>query len=131
MVYRILADVVVLVHLSFVVFAVLGGLLVLRWKRCLWMHLSAVAWAAAIEFGGWICPLTPLENWLRMRSGTPGYGVGFVEHYLLPVLYPASLTRGSQIALGVGVLLVNVAIYRWVWRRAGARPSLGKERGKL
>jgi hypothetical protein len=117
MVYRVLADVVVLVHLGFVLFAVLGGLMALRWKRCLWMHLPAVAWAAAIEFGGWICPLTPLENWLRMRSGMPGYDVGFVEHYLLPVLYPASLTRSVQIALGAGVLLVNVAIYRRVWRR--------------
>ena len=114
MIYRILADLTVVTHLGFVLFAVLGGLLVLRWPRAAWVHLPAVAWAALIEFAGWICPLTPLENWFRRQGGTAGYETGFVEHYLLPILYPSGLTRQVQIVLGLFVLLVNVGVYGWV-----------------
>ncbi|TLY26170.1 MAG: DUF2784 domain-containing protein [Nitrospirae bacterium] len=115
--YQIFADLVVILHLAFVVFVLFGGLLVLWWRRVAWIHLPAVAWGAAIEFGGWICPLTPLETWLRMQGGEGGYNSDFIEHYILPLLYPAGLTREEQIALGAVVLAVNLAIYGWVWRR--------------
>jgi hypothetical protein len=111
MAYRIAADLVVVVHLLFVGFVVGGGLLVWRWPELAWAHLPAAAWGALIEFAGWICPLTPLEKALRMRAGEVGYTGGFVEHYVLPVVYPADLTRGVQIVLGAGVILVNVVAY--------------------
>jgi len=116
MLYRILADVVVLVHLAFLLFAVFGGILVLLWKRCAWVHLPAVLWAALIEFMGWVCPLTPLENWFREKGGGSGYRAGFVEHHILPMLYPDSLTRPSQVALGVLVLCINLGVYGLVLR---------------
>ena len=117
MLYRSLADLVVIVHLAFVVFVLSGGLLALRWRRMVWLHLPAVAWGAAIEFGGWICPLTPLETWLRIQGGQSGYSSDFIEHYVLPLLYPAGLTREVQIVLGTVVLAVNLVIYGWIWRR--------------
>ena len=118
MLYRIVADLVVILHLAFVVFVLVGGALVLWWRRAVWLHLPAVAWGAAIEFGGWICPLTPLENWLRLQGGESRYSSDFIEHYVLPLLYPAGLTREVQVALGAIVLAVNLAIYGWVWRCA-------------
>ena len=115
---RILADVVVGLHLLFVVFVVGGGLLVLRWPKVAFVHLPAAVWGAAIEFAGWTCPLTPLENSLRRQAGESGYSTGFIEHYLLPILYPSALTRDIQLVLGVLVLAVNLAVYAWVvWRR--------------
>jgi uncharacterized protein DUF2784 len=116
--FRVLADVVVGLHLLFVLFVIAGGFLVLRWRRLMLLHLPAAAWGALIEFQGWICPLTPLENWLRRRSGQAGYGGGFVEHYFLPVLYPAGLTRGVQIVFGLLVLAINLGIY---WTVLGRR----------
>jgi hypothetical protein len=106
-----------MVHLAFVLFAVLGGFLVVRWKRCAWVHVPAFLWAAFIEFAGWVCPLTPLENWLRNRGGAMAYQAGFIEQYILPILYPATLTRHVQIALGLFVIAVNLGIYSWLWRR--------------
>jgi hypothetical protein len=123
--YRVLADIVFILHLSFVLFVVLGGLLVFKWKRCFWAHIPAVLWGALIEFEGWVCPLTPVENWLRERGGQGGYTAGFVEHYLLPVLYPTVLTRNLQVALGFLILLLNSGIYWWIWRR------YGKTQGKV
>ncbi len=117
MIFRLLADLTVLVHLAFVLFAVLGGTLVLRWRRVAWAHLPTVLWAALIEFVGWICPLTPLENWLRRQSGALGYSGGFIEHYVIPLLYPVGLTRQVQIVLGLLVLAINAGIYGWVLRR--------------
>lgn len=114
MVYGILADLVVLAHLAFILFAILGALLVLRWRRVIWLHIPAALWAVAIELGGWYCPLTPLENWLRVQDGTGGYRSGFVEHYILPLIYPASLTRELQFVLGALVLAINLAIYGWL-----------------
>jgi len=123
MVYRILADLVIVIHLAFVLFAVLGGFLVLKWKHCVWIHLPTVAWAALIEFASWVCPLTPLENWLNERGGEIVYRSGFVEHYILPLLYPTVLTRRLQITLGLSVLVLNLVIYGWVWCRiAKAEP---------
>ena len=116
MLYGVLADLVVIIHLAFVVFVLFGGLLVLQWRRVRWLHLPAVAWGAAVEFGGWICPLTPLEIWLRMQGGESGYSSDFIEHYILPLLYPADLTREVQIVLGAMVVAINLAIYGWVWR---------------
>ena len=114
MLYRIFADIVIVIHLAFVLFAVFGGLLVLRWKRWACLHVPTVLWAALIEFAGWACPLTPLENWLRERGGAIVYRSGFVEHYILPLLYPAVLTRRLQIVLGLFVLGINLGIYGWV-----------------
>ena len=114
--YGFLAGVVVLIHLLFVLFVVLGGLLVLRWPKAAYVHLPAAAWGAAIEFAGFICPLTPLENSLRRHAGASSYSTGFIEHYLLPVLYPSGLMRGTQVVLGMIVIAVNIAIYWWVGR---------------
>lgn len=117
MLYRFLADLVVALHFAFVLFVVLGGLFALRWPRAAWLHLPAAIWGAGIEFLAGVCPLTPLENRLRRLGGEAGYSGGFVEHYLLPVLYPAGLTREVQLALGTFVVALNVVIYAMVWRR--------------
>ena len=117
MLYNALADSVLVLHSSFVLFVLLGGFLVL-WKSSLaWYHIPAVIWAVCIEFFGWLCPLTPLENVLRGKGGAAGYDTGFVEHYIVPILYPASLTRQMQINLGIIVLSINVGIYLTVWTR--------------
>jgi len=117
MIYRALAGLVVALHMAFVLFAALGGFLALKWRRAAWFHIPAALWAALIEFAGWECPLTPLENWLRRLGGEAGYQTGFIEHYLIPVIYPASFTRGLHVALGFLVLGVNLAIYWTIWRR--------------
>ena len=114
--YQLLADLVVLVHVAFVVFAVLGGLLAARWRRLVWIHLLAVIWAVIVEFFGWVCPLTPLENWLRRRAGQAVYPSDFIAHYILPVLYPEELSREVQITLGAIVLLINLSVYTWIFR---------------
>lgn len=118
MTYRLLADIVVLAHFLFLIFVVGGGLIVARWPRVAWLHLPCVAWGTLVELAGWICPLTPLEVGLRRQAGDAGYSGGFIEHYIIPVLYPAGLTREIQIGLGVGLVLLNVALYAWTWRRA-------------
>ena len=118
MTYGLLADSLVLIHLGFVLFVVLGGLLVLRWPRLAWLHLPAAAWGAWIEVSGWICPLTPLENHLRRLAGEAGYRGGFIEHYLLHVLYPEGLTRQDQLVLSAIVVAVNLVAYGLLlWRR--------------
>lgn len=115
--YRLLADAVVVLHLGFVCFVVLGGLLALRWPRAVWVHLPAAVWGVWIEFTGRICPLTPLENWLRRQGGGAGYSASFVEHYVIPVLYPAALTRELQWVLGGLVITVNAVVYGVIlWR---------------
>lgn len=113
----LLADLVVVVHFAFVLFVVLGGLLVLRWPRLAYVHLPAAAWGVLIEFAGWTCPLTPLEQSLRQRAGGHGYSGSFIEHYLLPLLYPSALTRDIQLVLGSVALVVNLGIYAYVLRR--------------
>lgn len=119
--YGLLADLTVLLHAAFILFAVFGGLLAVRWPRIAWLHLPAVAWAAFIEFSGRICPLTPLENHYRELAGESGYTGGFIEHYILPVIYPAGLTRNIQLGLGLGVLVVNIVAYGIVVRRSVKR----------
>lgn len=123
-VYGVLADLVLLLHLAFVVFVAAGGLLLLRWPRVAWVHLPCAAWGAFVEFAGWICPLTPLENRVRLIAGEAGYEGGFIEHYVIPLLYPDELTRGVQVTLGLMVIAVNTAIYAWVWYRPGTPRGL-------
>jgi len=114
--YPLLADLVLIVHLAFVIFVLCGGLLVLRWRWIAWLHLPAAVWGAFVEFAGWICPLTPLENWLRAQGGETSYRSDFIAQYLLPVLYPGDLTRDLQLLLGTGVVVLNAAVYWWLWR---------------
>ncbi|OFW00495.1 MAG: hypothetical protein A3I61_04075 [Acidobacteria bacterium RIFCSPLOWO2_02_FULL_68_18] len=114
------AGLVVLIHLAFVVFAASGALLALRWPWMPWVHVPAVAWAAGIEFSGGICPLTPLENDLRARAGLDYFSGDFVARYLFPVLYPDGLTREAQVVGGAVVLMLNLALYGWLWRRRRA-----------
>ena len=116
--YRLLADAVVLAHTAFVGFVVLGGFLARRWSWLAWLHLPCAVWGAVIEYQGWVCPLTPLENALRRRAGLEGYAGGFVEHYVLPTLYPAGLTRPLQAVLGTLVVVVNLIAYGVLLRRA-------------
>lgn len=126
MLYGLLADLVLFLHLAFVLFVVLGGLLVLRWPRIIWLHLPAAVWGAAVEFAGWLCPLTPLETWLRTKAGGEGYQGDFIEHYLMPILYPIGLTRVNQLVLGLVVVAVNAAVYGWLWRRVLRREREGE-----
>ncbi len=114
MLFGILADIVVWFHLAFVLFAVLGALLVLLRRWMIWLHLPAVLWAVWIELSGGTCPLTPLEIWLRIRAGQGGYRGDFVEHYLMPLLYPVDLTRNIQILLGFLVIFINIALYGYM-----------------
>lgn len=119
MLWRLAADAVVLLHLAFILFVLFGALMVLRWPRLIWLHLPAVSWGAAVELLHLYCPLTPLENRLRGAAGQHGYDGGFVEHYLIPLIYPAGLTPQIQLWLGAVVLMINVPIYSWLlwcWR---------------
>ena len=111
MFYRVAADLLVLVHLAFVVFVVAGGFAVLKWHWLALLHMPAAAWGALIEFRGWVCPLTPWENKLRQLAGQDGYPEGFIEHYIFPILYPPGLTREIQSTLGTAVVVINLVIY--------------------
>ncbi len=124
MFYTLTADAIVVLHLVFVIFVVAGGLLVFRWRRVALLHLPAVVWAVLLEFNGWLCPLTPLELRLRASGGQAGYGGGFIEHYILPVLYPAELDKVMQVEIGSLVIAVNIAVYGWLlWRIKNPRLS--------
>ncbi len=114
MLHEIAADLVVLLHFAFILFVVLGGFFALKWRRLAWLHVPAALWGALIEFTGWICPLTPLENLLRRAGGAQAYPSSFIEHYVLPLIYPAELTRELQFALGLGVVILNALVYA-VW----------------
>jgi hypothetical protein len=119
MVYYALSNFVLIAHLAFVLFVVLGGFLVLKWKSLAWLHVPAFLWGALIELAGWVCPLTPLENRLRQKGSGLVFRTDFIEHYILSLLYPATLTRGSQIFLGLLVLSLNLGLYGWIlWRTA-------------
>lgn len=117
MLFRALADLVLLFHLGFVLFVILGGVLALRWPWVARIHVPIAVYGAAIEFVGFICPLTPLENWLRRRGGEAGYRGGFIEHYVTATIYPHGLTRHVQFVLGGLVLALNMAVYAIWWRR--------------
>ncbi len=122
MIYLWLAGVVVVLHVVFVAFVVLGGFLVWRWRWVAWAHVPAAIWGVAIELGGWVCPLTPVENTFRARAGLAGYSGGFVEHHLLPLLYPTGLTAPTQLALGSVVVVVNLIAYGLLARRILTMP---------
>jgi Protein of Unknown function (DUF2784) len=119
--YRALADLVLLAHAAFVAFVVLGGLVVLCWPRFAWIHAPAVLWGVLVEYSGLVCPLTPLENFLRRQGGEPAYAEDFIGHYLTALLYPEGLTRGTQIALGTLALAINALPYGWVATRRRAQ----------
>ncbi len=113
--YQQWADMIVFIHATFVLYVLLGGLAVLRWRWLAWLHIPAALWGAIIELGGWVCPLTYLENHLRRLGGEAGYGVTFIERYLEPILYPLGLTRHTQLLFGLSALLLNLAIYVRFW----------------
>ena len=125
MIARLAANAVLIVHLAFVVFVVAGGLLVLRNLAWAWLHVPAAAWGAWAELTATVCPLTPLENALRARAGLAGYRGGFVEHYLVPLLYPPGLDTGTQRWLGVAVIAINVVLYALALQRHGRRRQAG------
>ena len=125
MIYLVMADVVLILHFTFILFVILGAVLVLRWKRLAWIHIPCAVWGAWIEFQGSICPLTPLENRLRRLGGEAGYSGGFIEQYVVPLIYPSGLTRRTQIQLGLVVVAINIAVYGLIysrhWRRTRTR----------
>ncbi len=123
MIARIAADVVMLLHFAFILAAAFGGLAVLVRVRWMWAHLPIVAWATLVSFADWVCPLTPLENRLRRAAGNAGYDGGFVEHYLVPIVYPQNLPVRVGLISGIGVLVLNAAIYAVVWRRQRRGPA--------
>ena len=124
MIYRWMADAVLVLHLAFVAFVALGGLLVLRWRRLAWLHVPVALWGMAILYVGFTCPLTPLESRLQQLGGRAGYQSGFIEHYVTAAVYPSGLTRGAQLVLGSAVFTINAFVYWRVlaaWRRERGR----------
>ena len=121
--YVLLADLVLVIHATFILFVVFGGLLVLCRRRLIWLHIPAAAWGILIELQGWICPLTYLENDLRTAAGRSGYAVGFIDHYLAPLVYPSALGHATQVLLALAVLFINAVIYALVWRNLRTRPD--------
>jgi hypothetical protein len=118
MTYRIAADAVVMIHFTFIVFVVFGALLVARWRWLVWLHVPAFAWGVIVEMAGRLCPLTDIENALRAKAGQGGYPGGFIEHYLLAIIYPEGLTREIQLVLALVVFAINALIYGWLYRRS-------------
>jgi len=121
MLYALLADLMLFLHATFILFVVFGGVLVLWHRRVAWLHVPCALWGIIIEFQGWVCPLTYLENDLRVAAGTSGYTGGFIDHYLVPLVYPLGLTSDMQVLLGLAVLFINVIIYTLVWRNIRAK----------
>lgn len=130
MLNQLLADMVVLLHAFFVLFVLLGGVAVLRWRPLAWLHLPAALWGAVLELGGWICPLTYLENYLRRMAGRAAYGGTFIERHLEPLLYPLGLTRYAQLLFGLSALVINLVIYARFWSRRCMKPDKDSERNR-
>ena len=128
MLWRVLADGVVILHLAFVAFVIFGGFLAWRWPKALLAHLPALAWGIWVELSGQICPLTGLENYLRQLAGESGYRGGFISHYLLTVLYPPGLTRPDQWGLAALLVALNALAYGRVLRRLARAPRAGTAR---
>ena len=126
MIYRLAADLLVVLHILFVLFVLFGGLLALRWRWVWPVHLLSAAWGALIEFKGWICPLTPLENSMRQLGGESGYTGGFIENYLVPIVYPGNLTQELQYLFGAIVIILNIVIYIFVVNRFRKRKQQGR-----
>ncbi len=127
MIHSTVADLLVLIHLAFIIFVIFGGILIFKWRWIIYLHIPAVIWAALIEFKGWICPLTPWENQLRQAGGEAGYTGGFIEHYIIPIIYPDKLTLETQIIFGIFVIVINVIIYSWVFYRFFKMTKAGTE----
>jgi len=128
MIYRILADLTLAVHFAFIVFVVVGGLLV-AWRRWVaWVHIPAALWGALITLIGWVCPLTPVENHFRRLGGQAGYTESFIEHYLVSVIYPQGIGDRGWLALGMAVVVVNLLIYGWILLRARRGGGPGGQR---
>lgn len=121
MLYRLAADLMLVLHFGFIAFVVVGAVGIMRWPKLAWLHVPAAAWGAWIEISGGICPLTTLENRFRLSAGEEGYATSFVEYYLLPVIYPGGLTRTVQLVLAAAVIIINVSLYTYVLRRARKR----------
>ncbi len=119
MTYHALADLVLVIHALFIVFVLCGGLLALRWRWIAWLHLPAVAWVVLLGVFGWLCPLTPLEQNLRQAAGGTAYSGGFIEHYLLPLIYPAGLAREVLLVMVAAVIILNIVVYWFVFRQRG------------
>ena len=117
------ADLIVLIHFAFILFVIFGGFLVMKWRWFIWLHVPAVVWGALLEFFGWICPLTTLENELRRNKDGEVYANGFIEHYIIPVIYPEELTRDIQIVLGIAVVFLNLFIYTWCFKKWARKPE--------
>jgi hypothetical protein len=128
MIAGLIADLLVLIHLAFILFVLFGVIPVFRWRCLAFVHLPCVLWAGLIEFTGWLCPLTPLELYFRARAGEAGYAGGFVEHYLVPLIYPAGLTESLRIILGLVVLVLNLCLYGVVFFKL--KFPAGKETGR-
>ncbi len=122
MIYRLLADFVLVFHLAFIVFVIFGGLLACKWRRLAWFHLPSMVWGALNELFGLWCPITPLENWLRANGGAASYETGFIEHYIMPIVYPTGLTREIQIVIGSAIVVMNGLVYGVLFRRT-SRPG--------
>lgn len=120
--YRILADLTLILHAAFILFVLFGGLLCLHHKRWAWLHLPAACWGIWVEWAGWICPLTPLENHFRKLAFDQAYSGGFIEHHLTKLIYPQNLTVALQVLLGTVVILINVAVYVFIWHRHNNHP---------
>jgi hypothetical protein len=116
----VIADLVVAIHFGFILFVIFGGFLALKWRNFMWLHLPAAVWGVLVELFGWLCPLTHYENSLRPTGGG-GYINGFLEHYLIPMIYPSALTREIQIGLGIILVLLNVLIYRKLYLQREGR----------
>jgi len=128
MIAGLVADIIVLAHLGFILFVALGGILVVKWGKVAFLHLPCALWGMLIAWGGWICPLTPLEMHFRQLAGQAGYTGGFVDHYVMPIVYPEGLTRGMQIAFGVTILTVNLLVYaRVLVKRTRRRKDRAEE----
>lgn len=121
------ADLLVVLHFAFILFVVFGALLAFRWRWVILLHVPAAVWGALIEFQDWTCPLTPWENHFRELAGEEGFSGGFIENYLLSVIYPEGLTRNVQIVLGTAVVVVNLAVYAWLILRC--RSNRGEKPG--
>lgn len=130
MIYSVLANTVLIVHGLFIGFVVFGGLLVLRYPQLMWLHVPALTWGATVVSMGWICPLTPLENTLRHMAGQQGYSGGFIEHYLMSVIYPDGLTRRTQILLAAVLIIGNTTVYSLLVHRFRHPPKNAGKRNR-